>query len=127
MSLLDEVLARMREACLDLPEATETLTFHHPTFQANKKTFAVLDRYQGVDCVCFKATPERQAELLEDERYFASPFGARHGWTCVKVEPEMDWDEVEELLVESWRLHANRRMLIAFEGGDEGDERRNSD
>ena len=46
-----DFLANLRPICLALPEARETTTFGHPTFQAGKKTFAVLDHYQGVECL----------------------------------------------------------------------------
>src|SRR5579884_1620137 len=39
-----KILFKLREICLALPGASETVTFGHPTFQAGKmKTFAVLE------------------------------------------------------------------------------------
>jgi predicted DNA-binding protein (MmcQ/YjbR family) len=118
MTELEEALRRLRDICIDLPEVTETLTFHHPTWQANRKTFCVLDRYQGDDCVCFKTSLEKQHDLVATGRFFAAPYGGKQGWTCAALGDDLDWDEIEELVIASWRLFANRRMLAAFEGAD---------
>ncbi len=112
---LTEATRRLREICLELPETTETLTFSHPTWQAARKTFCVLDRYQGVDCVCFKTTLDQQKILLKDDRYFAAPYGGKMGWTCARIDDAIDWNAVEEHVIESWRLFANRRMLAKYE------------
>jgi predicted DNA-binding protein (MmcQ/YjbR family) len=119
MTEIDVATRRLREICSDLPETTETLTFHHPTWQANRKTYCVLDRYQGIDCVCFKATLEKQRELVGSGRYFVAPYNGKLGWTCARLDDDLDWDELEELIVLSWRQFANRRMLAAFDGADE--------
>jgi len=37
----DSILRRLRKGCMGLPDATETVSFGHPTFQVNGKTFAV--------------------------------------------------------------------------------------
>ena len=116
MSGSDRALTRLRQACLGLPEVRETTTFGNPTMQAGKKTFAVLDSYQGRRCIAFKAEPAIQRRLCETEAYAESPFGARHGWTLAWVERGMDWKELGALLVHSYRLVALKRMLKALDG-----------
>lgn len=118
MTEIDTILRRLRDICTDLPETTETLTFHNPTWQGNRKTYCVLDRYQGMDCVCFKATIERQRELVATDRYFVAPYNGKLGWTCAVLDDDVDWDELEDLIVASWRQIANRRMLAAYDGID---------
>jgi len=119
MTEMESALTRLRDICTDLPETTETLTFTHPTWQANRKTFCVLDRYQGADCVCFKATLERQRELVKSEGYFVAPYNGKQGWTCAIIDDDLDWDALEELIVQSWRQFANKRMLALFDGVDD--------
>ena len=51
------LLARLRQICLNLPEVRETVKWGHPTFEAGKKIFAVLDHYQGRACIAFRASP----------------------------------------------------------------------
>jgi hypothetical protein len=59
-----KVLSRLRETCLCLPEVRETTKWGHPTFEAGKKMFAVLDGYGGRACIAFQACPERRPALL---------------------------------------------------------------
>ena len=111
------LLARLREICLVLPEVKETVKWGHPTFEAGKKIFAVLDSYQGRTCIAFRAAPERLPTLLADERYYESPYGARHGWVCLHADGHIDWREVKQLLLASYRQVALKRMLAALETG----------
>jgi predicted DNA-binding protein (MmcQ/YjbR family) len=88
----------------------------HPTFEAGKKMFAVLDRYRGRPCIAFRAELDSVDELLTDERFFAAPYAARHGWVCLYADGRLNWTEVEKLVVASYRLVALKRMLAALEG-----------
>lgn len=113
------VLKRLRAICDNLPEAIETETFGHPTFQAGKKkTFVVLDDHECEDalCIVFKASLADQARLVRKPRFFRSKFGAKHGWTSMRVDTELDWQQVRELVTQSYRLLANQRMLAALDG-----------
>jgi predicted DNA-binding protein (MmcQ/YjbR family) len=109
------VLARLRKVCLRLPEVRETVKWGHPTFEAGKKIFAVLDRYDGRPCIAFRAPLEKVDELLADERFTEAPYTARFGWVCLNVEGSIDWAEVERLVHGSYRLVALKRMLAALD------------
>ena len=111
-SLERRTLQRLRRVCLALAEASETTTFGHPTFQVGKKTFAVLEEYQGVLSICVKTEPVVQAVLLGSPRFYRTPYVGRHGWVSLKVEPgrRVDWREVVELVRESYLLVAPRRL-----------------
>jgi len=102
--------ARLRAMCRKLPGAEESTSFGHPAFRVGKKTFAVLDEYKGVACLCFKVPPELQHTLVDDPRYFAAPYGAKHGWICVRVDARTPWRDVAPLVRESWRLCAPRSL-----------------
>jgi predicted DNA-binding protein (MmcQ/YjbR family) len=109
------VLTRLRKVCLRLPEVRETVKWGHPTFEAGKKIFAVLDRYDGRPCIAFRAPLEKVDELLVDERFIEAPYAARFGWVCLNIEGSIDWAEVERLVQGSYRLVALKRMLTALE------------
>ena len=109
------VLARLRKVCLRLPEVRETVKWGHPTFEAGKKIFAVLDRYDGRPCIAFRAPLEKVDELLADVRFTEAPYAARFGWVCLNVEGLIDWAEVERLVHGSYRLVALKRMLAALD------------
>jgi len=111
---MKRALGRLRRICLAFPEAIETTTFGHPTFQAGKKrTFAVLDDAErvGVTCIAFKAPIAAQRALVDDETFFKCKFGARHGWTSAVVSSDLDWKKMRGLLLQSYKLVATKRML----------------
>jgi predicted DNA-binding protein (MmcQ/YjbR family) len=118
------VLAGLRRVCLPLPEVRETVKWGHPTFEAGKKIFAVLDRYDGQPCIAFRAPLDQVDGLLADRRFKPAPYAARFGWVCLEVGDSLDWAEVEELLHASYRLVALKRMLTALDRLQESSGRR---
>jgi predicted DNA-binding protein (MmcQ/YjbR family) len=108
------LLTGLRKICLGLPEVRETVKWGHPTFEAGKKMFAVLDQYNGQPCIAFRASLEKREALLADSRFFEAPYAARHGWICLHADGPIDWPEVQELLRDSYRLVALKRMLSAL-------------
>src|SRR5271154_98020 len=100
------LLARLRKICLGLPEVRETVKWGHPTFEAGKKIFAVLDRYDGRSCIAFRAPLDEFDALLADKRFIAAPYAAKHGWVCLYADGRINWAEIENLLQASYRLVA---------------------
>ncbi len=100
--------------CLQLPEVRETVKWGHPTFEAGKKIFAVLDRYDGQPCLAFRAPLEQVDALLADGRFKEAPYAARFGWVCLDLGGPIDWAEIERLVADSYRLVALKRMLAAL-------------
>ena len=105
------ILLKLREICLALPEAVETVKWGHPTFEAGKKIFAVLDYYHGRPCIAFRTSMEEQKKLCRDERFFPAPYAATRGWVCLCADGPMNWSEVRDILLVSYRLAALKRML----------------
>lgn len=105
------ILMKLREICLALPEAVETVKWGHPTFEAGKKIFAVLDYYHGRTCIAFRTSMEEQKKLCRDERFFPAPYAAARGWVCLCADGPMNWSEVRDILLVSYRLAALKRML----------------
>ena len=110
-----DLLSLLRQFCLGLPEVRETVKWGHPTFEAGKKMFAVLDRYNGKSCIAFRADLEKREALLADRRFFEVPYAARHGWICLHADGPIDRSEVHKLLRDSYRLIALKRMLAALD------------
>jgi predicted DNA-binding protein (MmcQ/YjbR family) len=115
--MMDEsqLLSRLRAICLSLPEVRETIKWGHPTFEAGKKMFAVLDRYNGRACIAFKASREQLPELLDSDLFFEAPYAARFGWVCMFADGSLNWREVDGLLRDSYRQVALKRMLAALD------------
>jgi len=57
----------------------------------------------------------RQDELLEDDRFYPTPYAARQGWVSLRIDGKTDWDELGQLLREAYRQVALKRMLKALE------------
>jgi len=109
-----QVLGKMRAICLALPEVEETASWGHPNFRAGRKIFAALEEYKGALCLCFKTTLAEQEILLNDPRYFASPYVGHQGWVSMKMDGRLDWKAIEHHLVSAYCLVALKRMLDAM-------------
>jgi predicted DNA-binding protein (MmcQ/YjbR family) len=64
-----------------------------------------------------KMSFERQEELLEDGRFFPTPYAARLGWVSLHLDDRMNWDEVALLLREAYSQVALKRMLRELDAG----------
>lgn len=110
---------QLQTICSGLPECIETTTFGHPTFQAGKKrTFVVLDDHEqpAMLCLVFKVGRTEQAELVDGVQFFASQFGAKHGWTAMRVDARTDWRRAKELVIASYRRIALKRTIAVLDG-----------
>jgi predicted DNA-binding protein (MmcQ/YjbR family) len=113
-----KLLAELRRWNRALPETVETITFgSNPTFKAGRKPYAVLDRYKGVRCLCFRV-PDRTARvrLLRDDRFFEPPYDPRKEWIALRTDGLRKFREIEPLLDASYRAIALKRMLDARDG-----------
>jgi predicted DNA-binding protein (MmcQ/YjbR family) len=105
------VLKRLRTVCLRLPEAQETVTFGHPTFQIRGKTFCVLEHYHNELSICFKVGKQDQDLFLADERYYRTPYIGQHGWVSLKVHAApLDWVEIRGLVEQSYGMFAPKGL-----------------
>jgi predicted DNA-binding protein (MmcQ/YjbR family) len=57
----------------------------------------------------------RQDELLQDDRFFPTPYAARLGWVSLRIDGKTRWQEVCRLLCEAYCQVALKRMLKALE------------
>jgi predicted DNA-binding protein (MmcQ/YjbR family) len=114
----EAILKRIRTICLALPEACEIEAWGHPTFRAGKKMFAACGGKPGEMTLGMKMSFARQDELLEDDRFFPTPYAARQGWVSLRLDAKTDWKEIAELLREAYRQVALKRMVKALDGDD---------
>ena len=105
------ILKRLRQICLRLPNATETVTFGHPTFQVRRKTFAVLEEYKGELGICLMVGRLLQDVFLKDPRFFRTPYIGKHGWVTLRAyAAPLDWNEIRELTKGSYQLVAPKMV-----------------
>jgi predicted DNA-binding protein (MmcQ/YjbR family) len=105
------MLALLRKVCLGLPEVRETVKWGHPTFEAGKKMFAVLDKYGGRPCIALRVSDDQREALSADDRFFDAPYAG--GWVCVRG--RIGRGELTSRLLASYRLVALKRMLAALD------------
>ena len=113
----DGILARLRKICRALPEAREIESFGRPTFRAGVKPFAVLEEYRGESCLSLRVSPSDQKALLHDSRFVSTPYVAQFGWVSLLLAGPLDWGEIEDLIVSSYREVAAKRLIAALDRG----------
>ena len=107
--------SRLSEVCLAVPEATSSGD-QHVKFSVRNRTFAYyLDDHHGDgrDALNCKAPAGAQEALLaaDPERFFVPAYLGPRGWIGVRLDlPEVDWAEVAELVWDSYRLVAPKRL-----------------
>ncbi len=120
------ILKKLRAICLSLPDASETVTFGHPTFQRDGKTFCVLEEYKGELCIVFKAELPTQQALIQSPRFFTAPYIGKHGRVSLRASSKPDWGEIQELVTTSHALVANPRATRTRAGKPEARKKRRS-
>jgi phosphoribosylglycinamide formyltransferase-1/phosphoribosylamine--glycine ligase/phosphoribosylglycinamide formyltransferase/phosphoribosylformylglycinamidine cyclo-ligase len=99
-----------------LPEAAREDHDRHSGFLVGKKKFAwYLDDYHGdgLVVVCCRVAPGENRELVSmfPERYVLPAYVAQHGWVSLRLDvPTVDWDEVRDLILTSYRIQAPKRL-----------------
>jgi predicted DNA-binding protein (MmcQ/YjbR family) len=107
-----DVAARVREICLALPEVVEKPFGGHtaPSFRIRDKFFVMTS--EDGDSMTFKAGPGVQEALVSaaPERFFVPKYVGSKGWVGARLDTDQDWDELAELIEESYRLIAPKRL-----------------
>jgi predicted DNA-binding protein (MmcQ/YjbR family) len=111
----DAILNKLRSICLALPETKEVEAWGHPTFRAGKKMFAGCCDEDGNLTLGMKMSFARQDQLLQDRRFYPTPYAARQGWVSLQLDAKTDWEEIKSLIEEAYRQVAIQRMLKALD------------
>jgi predicted DNA-binding protein (MmcQ/YjbR family) len=111
----EPALRKIRAICLALPEAVEVEAWGHPTFRAGKKMFAAFGEEYGDLAIGLKVGFDRQDELLNDDRFFPTPYAAHQGWVSLRINNKTNWDEIRDLAREAYCQVALKRMLKALD------------
>ena len=117
-------LTRLRKLCLALPEAHEVEAWGEPTFRVRNKLFAMYAAPNnhhggGRPAVWCKAAPGNQSLMVRaaPDRFFVPPYVGPSGWVGVWLDRNPDWTEVRELMCDSYRLIAPRKLQAALDQG----------
>lgn len=116
-------LTRLRKICLALPEAHEKEAWGEPTFRVRDKLFAMhssanTHHGRGREGVWCKAAPGNQELMVRHapSRFFVPPYVGRSGWVGVYLDGAVDWAELAELLADSYRLIAPKKLVAQLDG-----------
>jgi predicted DNA-binding protein (MmcQ/YjbR family) len=107
-------IGRVRALCLTLPEAEDRPFGGHsaPAFRVRDKLF-VMTSEDGTS-MTLKAPKGAQQVLVASEpaRFFVPKYVGPKGWVGVRLDLRVapDWDEMAELITESYCLTAPKRL-----------------
>ena len=117
----DRALAGVRKICLSFPEVTERPSHGAPAFFIREKrslcTFVDDHHGDGILGIWCPAFPGVQEELVEQEpdRFFRPPYVGPSGWVGVRLDREVDWDEIRSILADSYRKVAPKKLIAELE------------
>ena len=118
----DEVLVRVRAIALALPGAQEKVSVGHPTFYT-RKVFAWYGMSHKVSgewtanpqSVAVLLPEAERASLLDDPRVFVPGYIGPYGWLGLILDDDTDWAEIGELIEESFRGTAPRKLVAQLD------------
>jgi predicted DNA-binding protein (MmcQ/YjbR family) len=97
----------VRAYCLSFPQASENLQWGEDLcFKVAGKIFAVLSLGSVPQSLCFKCTPEKFAELCEQDGIAPAPYVGRYKWVLLETLDVLRDDEFEELIRQSYKMVA---------------------
>ena len=114
----DGRLARLMKICLALPEAILEQASRHATFLVRKDVFAYYlnDHHgDGIVSVCCKVLPGDNEALIaaQPAKFYMPAYIGPRGWVAFRLDVSgLDWKEVAELVVGSYRLIAPKRLAL---------------
>jgi hypothetical protein len=106
----------VRRIALGLPETIEKPWFGTPGFRVKDKGFLrIRSEAEGALVVFVADLDEKEALLAADpEVFFTTPHYDGHPTVLVRLDAVAP-DELEELIIDSWRVRAPKRVLRAFD------------
>jgi hypothetical protein len=115
-----ELEERVRAICMALPGVTERSSHGSPAFFAGRQ-FLMLwahghhdHQFPHLWCA---APPGAQDELVttEAERFFRPPYVGGRGWIGVRLDGDIDWDELKAICEEAFRTVAPKKLIARLE------------
>ena len=119
----DDIVERVRALCTSMPESTLRVDRWAYSFEIRKRPFCLLAAPEDpsgrpVPILALRADPdEREVLLAIGHPFFASRSGVdRLG---VLLGEWTDWDEIRELVTESYRILAPKKLAALLDQGAE--------
>src|SRR5689334_14255881 len=108
-----KVLARVRRACLALPDTMEKIAWGSPTFRVGGRIFVMfVDDHHGDGRVALWCNaPDGALEALvgsDPENFFVPPYVGCNGWVGVRLDRSLPWSAVATRIEVAHRVTAER-------------------
>ena len=117
-----EATDRLRGICAGLPEVTERLSHGAVTFFVRGKRVVcyLTDDHHGDGRLALTCPAPQgdQEELIrqEPDRFFRPPYVGHRGWIGVRLDVDVDWDEVASIVTSAYRCVAPRKLITTLDG-----------
>ena len=115
----ENVLAKLREICLALPETSERPSHGAPTFFIREKRsflMALTNHHGDGRFAIWCAAPEGMQKMLVDadgERFFVPPYVGHRGWLGLRLDRGIHWDELEGIVEDAYAEVAPAKLVEA--------------
>jgi hypothetical protein len=112
----DPRLVRLTKICLAFPQASRKKLGRHAAFLVGQRIFAYfLDDHHGdgIVAVTCKALPGDNVALVaaQPDRFYLPAYIGPRGWVALRLDVgKVNWGEVRELVLGSYRLVAPKRL-----------------
>ena len=109
-----ELIHRVREVCLELPEVSERISHGQPAFFVRgKRTLAMFRPEQsppGLWCPCEPEARRYWVEFRPDE-FHVPPYMGPLGWVGIHLTAATDWDLVQRVVDDAYRRVASKKLV----------------
>ncbi len=116
-SRADVALERLRDICLGLPEVSERVSHGAPTFFIRDKNVLCSFHPDGIHgehgmSLWAPAPPGVQEQLVDDEpeRFYRPPYVGGRGWLGLRIDRDVDWDEIDGIIRDAYRHVAPKTL-----------------
>lgn len=112
-------IEQLRAICLSFPDATEKLSHGEPTWFCRKVFCMAAVDHHGDGIVGFwaPAAPGVQEAMVAEDpaRFYRPPYVGPRGWLGVRLDVEVDWDEVRSIVEDAYRLVAPKKLVAQLD------------
>jgi hypothetical protein len=121
MARASSALDRVRKICFELPDVEERPSHGSPTFfYRGKKTFLMFhdDHHGDGRLAIWCHAPAGVQGLLvteEPERFFVPAYVGYRGWVGVRLDLDVDWDEVAGIVRDAYKMVAPPKVVAALD------------
>lgn len=114
-----DIEVRVRAICLGFPEVTERPS-HGATGFFVRRQFAALwptghHEREFPHLWCAAGPGEQEALVATSDRFFRPPYVGHRGWVGMRLDGDVPWDLVAELLDDAYRVIAPPRLVAQLD------------